>query len=389
MDGPKILIIEDENIVAKDIESTLVKLGYSVLGILSTGEDAIKEAPILQPDLVLMDIRLKGDMDGVEAASQIRSRFNIPVVYLTAYKDEKTLKRAKISEPYAYILKPFDTKELQIGIEMALYKHKMEEKLRRHNEELEELVKQRTERIQELERQRTEIEKLAAKGRMAAYIAHEINNPLCGIKNSFFLIRDAVPKEHKHYHYLGRIEKEIERLVMIVRQTFDLYKSHYQNLQEFEIVDVVNTVMNMLRGNCSKKNVKLLLESSVESATISSSKGLLQQVLYNIIQNAIDASPKEGEVKAIINFDGDNFSVKVSDQGSGIPDELILKIFEPFFTTKGDDPSGGLGLGLSISKNIVETMGGTLNFVNNEEGNGTVFTIELPTHVISKEEKEI
>ena len=126
----KILVVEDESIVAKDIEKRLKSLGYAVPAVVSSGEEAIKKTAQTHPDLVLMDIKIKGDVDGVEAATQIRARFNIPVVYLTAYSDEKTLERAKITEPLGYILKPFEERELYTAIEIALYRHKMERKLK-------------------------------------------------------------------------------------------------------------------------------------------------------------------------------------------------------------------------------------------------------------------
>ncbi len=130
MTNSQILIVEDEGIIAKDIQNTLEGLGYAVPAIASSGEGAIKKAAEALPDLVLMDIVLEGHMDGVEAAEQIRDRLDIPVVYLTAYADNKTLQRAKVTEPYGYILKPFSERELYTTIEMALYKHKMEKKLR-------------------------------------------------------------------------------------------------------------------------------------------------------------------------------------------------------------------------------------------------------------------
>lgn len=130
MSNSRILIVEDEGIIAKDIQSTLNRSGYSVVGIASSGEEAIKKAMEIHPDLVLMDIVLKGAMDGVEAAEHIRDHFDIPVVYLTAYSDDTTLQRAKITEPFGYILKPFQEKELYTTIEMAIYKHTTQRKLK-------------------------------------------------------------------------------------------------------------------------------------------------------------------------------------------------------------------------------------------------------------------
>lgn len=125
----QILIVEDENIVAKYVEHLLMRSGYMVSGIASSGEEALKKIAETRPDLVLMDIVLKGEIDGITAAEQIRHQFKIPVVYLTALDDQQTLERAKITEPYGYLLKPFQARELITTLEMALYKHQMERKL--------------------------------------------------------------------------------------------------------------------------------------------------------------------------------------------------------------------------------------------------------------------
>ncbi len=129
MNKTNVLIVEDESIVALGLKRDLTKLGYGVSDIVSTGEDAIVKAGKHQPDLVLMDIRLSGEMDGIESAESIRKKFMIPVVYLTAYADDDTLERAKITEPFGYILKPFDIRSLQSTIEMGVYKSKIEKEM--------------------------------------------------------------------------------------------------------------------------------------------------------------------------------------------------------------------------------------------------------------------
>ena len=135
-----VLVVEDERIVAKDIQNTLKNLGYDVPVIASTGEEAIRKAGEQNPDIVLMDIVLKGEIDGIDAAAQIRSKFKIPIIYLTAYEDEDTLDRAKITEPLGYILKPFEERDLHTTLEMALYKHTMEIKLQESEERYRSLV---------------------------------------------------------------------------------------------------------------------------------------------------------------------------------------------------------------------------------------------------------
>ncbi|MBN1348474.1 response regulator [candidate division KSB1 bacterium] len=125
-----ILIVEDENIVAMNIKKRLKNMGYAVSAVASSGQEALELSQKYQPDVILMDVRLKGDMDGVETAEKIHEQLNIPVIYLTAYSDEKMLQRAKVTEPFGYLLKPFEDKELNITIQMALYRHQMETKLR-------------------------------------------------------------------------------------------------------------------------------------------------------------------------------------------------------------------------------------------------------------------
>jgi len=125
----RILVVEDETMIAKDIESKLRNLGYESLPIVRSGEEAVEKAEKLRPDLILMDIILEGKMDGITAADQIRIQFNIPVVYLTAYADDGILDRAKITEPFGYMIKPFGERDLHSTIEMAIYKHKSTEKL--------------------------------------------------------------------------------------------------------------------------------------------------------------------------------------------------------------------------------------------------------------------
>jgi PAS domain S-box-containing protein len=129
MDKPRILVVEDESIVAIDLSHTLNSLGYEVVGTVGTGEEALKVLKEHRPDLVLMDIQLRGELDGIQVAEKIQTTLRIPVIYLSAYSDAKTLSRAKLTEPYGYIMKSFDHNDLHSTIEMALYRHKIEKQV--------------------------------------------------------------------------------------------------------------------------------------------------------------------------------------------------------------------------------------------------------------------
>ena len=134
MPETNILIVEDESIVAKDIEYSLKKLGYNVVGICSSGEKALELLETEQADLVLMDIMLKGELSGIDTAKVIKEKSGIPVIYLTAYADENTLNKAKVTEPYGYIIKPFKEIDIHTSIEMAMYKHSKESAVKKERD---------------------------------------------------------------------------------------------------------------------------------------------------------------------------------------------------------------------------------------------------------------
>lgn len=134
MDKARILVVEDEGIVAEDIQMSLEDFGYHVTAVVTTGEEAVQKAQESQPDLVLMDVVLQGEIDGIEAAGLIQSSLGIPVIYLTAFADDEMLKRAKITEPFGYLIKPFRDRDLRSSIEIALYRHKLDTALKESRE---------------------------------------------------------------------------------------------------------------------------------------------------------------------------------------------------------------------------------------------------------------
>ena len=174
MKKASILIVEDEEIIAQDIWEMLEQLGYHVLAVADSGEKALKIVAETGPDLVLMDIELKGGMDGVAAAHQIRRHFDIPVVYVTGSADEKTLQRAKVTAPLGFVVKPFKIRDLHSSIEVALHIHGLGKKLR----ESERRLRIDIEKRKQMESQLVQNAKMASLGELVAGIAHELNNPL-------------------------------------------------------------------------------------------------------------------------------------------------------------------------------------------------------------------
>lgn len=209
-----ILVVEDEGIVAQEIKSRLEKSGYTVCAVAHDGRTAIAHAEAMQPDLILMDIRLKGEMDGIEAAGRIRDRLNLPVVYLTAYTDPATLERAKVMEPFGYVVKPFETRSLIVSIEIALHRHLSE-----------------SERIYR--------EKLQAVLETAGAICHELNQPMMAISGHTELLLDTLDQEHPIYQKIAKIKSQVERMGAITQKLMGITRYETKDYVQGErIVDI-------------------------------------------------------------------------------------------------------------------------------------------------------
>ncbi|HEY3296113.1 MAG TPA: PAS domain S-box protein [bacterium] len=252
-----------------------------------------------------------------------------------------------------------------------------EEQIRLHADHLEQLVAERTAQIEKLERQRLESEKQVAVGRMAARIAHEINNPLAGVGMSFRLVKKAVPVDHPNYQYTERIETELDRIARIVRQMFELYRPSPHEPDVFNPAEAVRDVISLLESTLRAQELHLEVDTQEAEQIVTMHRDSLKQVLFNLLQNAIEASPKGSTVYIRAHVNGNNLLLTVADQGAGIPEEAKPHVFEPFFTTKDYLTTGGLGLGLSITRSLVEALGGTVEFESNING-GTVFHATLP-----------
>jgi two-component system, sporulation sensor kinase C len=263
-------------------------------------------------------------------------------------------------------------------------RHQLREELRLHNEHLEQLVQERTARIAQLEQQRLQMEKLAALGQLAAGVAHEVNNPLAGIRNAFALFKSNLSPDDEHFELLELIDREIERISAITHQMYQLYRPSQQSPSKFDLERCIYEVVALLNPLATKANVQIDIvrassqaNGTLADAEIISKEGEVKQILLNLVRNAIQASSAGRTVTVQFATTASQAQLNVIDQGHGISDEHLLRIFEPFFSTKATTPKQGMGLGLSVSKSLTEALGGWLG-VNSEPTKGSTFTLILP-----------
>lgn len=261
----------------------------------------------------------------------------------------------------------------------------LRDQIRLHAEHLEQLVQERTARIQYLERHRRQMEKLAALGQLAAGVAHEVNNPLAGIRNAFELIKANLSPDDEHFELLELIDREIERISSIVHQMYQLYRRDPQAPNEFGIERIITEVAYLLGGVARKQQITLKTKLPSSPTRVVLPEGEVKQILYNLIRNAIQASPPGETVTVSAHRRGDEVQVAVRDRGTGIADDALPHIFDPFFSTKAGDAGRGMGLGLSVSRSFIEAMGGCID-VESKPGKGSRFTAVFPVRVESLSE---
>ncbi len=403
----RIMVVEDESITALSLQRSLEDMGYIVSSTVLSGEEAVKRAARDRPDLVLMDISLKGKMDGIEAAGMIHSQLNIPIIYLTAYSDEKVIQRIKATQPFGYITKPFHDNEISFALEIALDKKKKENRsnknesqLKGHRTHLVNIVneltvelKQTNDKLKQEIRTRISSEaeakrsaNLASIGELTAGVVHEINNPINGIINYAQILLNQSTEGSTESDIANRIIREGSRITTIVKDLRSFMQENGPEDGPIHIDKVLSNTLSLTASHLTLDQIQLTAIIPPNLPPVAGQSRLISQVFLNIINNAAHALNQKYKgahkqkiitVKAgIIDIDEKQYiRASFHDNGIGIPDNDLDKVMEPFFTTKPSDE--GTGMGLSISNGIVLNFGGNLS-VYSVEGHCTDVVVDLP-----------
>ncbi len=365
-DKTKILIVEDERVSAEYLKANLQEKGYEVVGICPTGEMAIRNAPRTQPDIILMDIKLKDEMDGVEASKKINELMDVPVIYITAYGDEETMKRAKVTGPYAFINKPFRMNNILSTIEMTLYRHEMEQKLRKA--------------IMDAEKANE------AKTQFLAHMSHEIRNPMNVIKGVTDLF-DKMSLTQKQTRYLGRLKTSTNNILGIIDEILDISRIEAGKIalenKNFALRPIIENVVETNSALSEKKGVKILedVAADVPEYMVGDPRRLWQ-ILNNLLGNAVkftDVGSCGISVELNSSGPGEKDKIKllfsVHDSGIGIPKDKQQDIFKSYTQVEISNAKkfGGTGLGLAISKRFIQMMGGNIE-IKSKLGKGSTFS---------------
>lgn len=385
----RILIVEDDSVSALLLQRALEKNAHQIIGIADTGEKALEILGDNGADIVMMDINLAGELDGIKTTEIINERFDIPVVYLSASSDAETLNKVVGTNPSAYVIKPFNIRELNMVIELAIFKDRKEKELQKLNNELEEKVKQRTAELYEANKELTkalekerEINEL--KSRIVLNVSHGFKTPLTSILSSAQLLQLYAEKEHplkqkisKHAH---KIEHSVRTLNNLLTSVLFFGKAD-ENKLEFKpkkiftaafIKELLDTV------NAGIENQVIIVPSIGEMPkTITTDPELVYQILENLLSNAVKYSKDGKKVDFKIWVEGGQLHVEVADKGIGIPKAEQHKLFDRFFRAGNVGITEGSGLGLSIVKKCVEVLQGDIKFAS-EAGKGTTFYVSVP-----------
>jgi len=316
---------------------------------------------------LFIPLEAKGDLVGILAIG--------PKLSEVAYSQDDQLTLTTLANQAAVAI---ENARLYDAAQRELAERKRAEKtLKEYSERLEEMVEERTKELRDAQARLIQSEKLAATGRLAASVAHEINNPLQGISNYLSVISRQVAQDDPLHEDLDMVKLGFERIAEIVRRLRAFYRPAGEEMEPTDINGVVERVLALMGHQLSLGNVEVKTELAERELPVLGSAGQLEQVLVNLALNAQEAMPEGGELMVRTALRDNVVQLQVTDTGQGISEEEMSRLFRPFYSGRGGK---GLGLGLWISHNIIEGHGGSIE-VESQLGEGTTFTIKLPAYL--------
>jgi signal transduction histidine kinase len=381
MQNIRLLLVDDEDDFRQTLAKRLTKKGISPEQA-ENGEKALSILENKRMDVVVLDVKMPG-MDGIEVLHHIKKKYpKTEVIFLTGHAATQDGVEGIKTGAFDYLSKPIEFEHLLGKIKQAYEKIKREEEKRREAEFRE-----------HMEEKMVTTERLASLGTLAAGVAHEINNPLAIINESagwlkLILSKEEmaqIPRKQDFEKALNKIEKSVDRARRITHQLLGFAKKDDPIFAEVNLMELAAEAVHLVSREAANKNIEIALESTPDMGAIWSDPYSLRQVLINLLTNAIHATGAGGRVAVNLETLNGEINLTVRDNGQGIPKENLNKIFEPFFSTK--PPGEGTGLGLFVTRGIVEKLGGTIA-VSSKLGQGTGFTIRLPKYRKIKEDLE-
>lgn len=377
MEEARILIVEDEGLVARDLAQRLRNMGHTVVGIVASGRAAVEQTAELHPDLILMDIHLQGEMDGVDTASEIRFVYDVPVIYLTAYADDETLRRAKVTEPFGYILKPFEERELQVIIEMALYKHRVECQLKEYTLELDRLHAALERRVLECTVQlQTTISELAD---FSYSVAQDIRTHLRSLAGSPSLLlhgkSSLAPLAQRYQQGAENHEMQIDRLVdeLLLFKRLDRIPLHKETVLP---ATLAREILADLKPEYEGRQVEVTVG---DLPPCQASPTLLKYVFSHLLTNALKFTRSRSVTS--IEIDAQKLEKQwvyyVKDNGVGFDMRHKSQLFRLFGRAPLIGEYAGNGIGLAIVQRIIHRHGGRI-WAEGAVDHGATFYFTLP-----------
>lgn len=370
--GATVLIVEDQRLVAADLALQLKGFGYKVVGFAASAAEAVQKARELSPEIVLMDVHLAGDVDGTEAALQIRAQSRCAIVFLTAFSDMATLERAKLAEPGGYVVKPASPVELRCAMEVALHKQRSEQ--RRASDDSRVLVQQLDTvraRVHELEQSYRELEAFSSS------LAHDLRNPLQVITGATEMLERAEQETLTPAGrvFLHQVEAAAERMMERLTALLELARTSRTELvlTEFDLGELVREVWSELAADA---DIRLQVADGMK---VRADRTLVRRLLENVLSNAIKFSARRDapEIEVGVAQDATQTCYFVRDNGVGFSMQSAEgRLFTPYGRLHDARSYPGTGLGLAGARRIAERHGGRM-WAHGVEGVGATFYFTL------------